>query len=43
VDSLGEPGRPGRVLYNPHKIAVDGLVTAQLMASLQQAAVGGRR
>jgi HAD superfamily hydrolase (TIGR01509 family) len=43
VDSLGEPGRPGRVLCNPHKIAVDGLVTAQLMASLQQAAVGGRR
>lgn len=43
VDGLGEPGRPARVLYNPHKIAVDGLVTAQVMASLQQAAVGGRR
>ncbi len=43
VDSLGEPWQPARVLYNPYKIAVDGLVTAEVLARLQQAAVGGRR
>ncbi len=43
VDSLGESEQPVRVLYNPHKIAVDGLVTAEVLTCLQQAAVGGRR
>lgn len=43
VDSLGEAGQPARVLSNPHNIAVNGLVTAEVLARLQQASVGGRR
>jgi len=43
TDGFGEPGRPARVLFNPHGLAVNGLVTAELLAELcRRATITGR-
>lgn len=43
TDGFGEPGRPARVLFNPHGLPVGGLVTAELLSELcRRATLPGR-